>query len=64
MHNAAKYGFNISENEKYTLGKTKIIKVNGKIDNLYQWAKSQNNLYKDVKILNPWILTDQLPLGN
>jgi len=53
MHNVSNYGFDISEGEKYSLGKTRVVKVNGKIDNLIQWSKTHNNLYKEVKLLNP-----------
>jgi hypothetical protein len=36
MKNPSKYGINILTDDKYSFGKTKIIKVNSKIDNLYE----------------------------
>jgi len=40
--------------------KTKIINV-WKIDNLAQWSKINNINYKDLKILNRWVIWDSLP---
>ena len=64
MKNPERYGIFVNEKDKYSLGKTKIEKVNGKIDDLIKWAKSKKNSYKDVRLLNPWILTNGLPDGN
>ena len=63
MKNSKKYGIDFSQDELYNFGRTKIVTVNGAIANLYDWALSHNNLYKDVKILNPWIRTTELPTG-
>jgi membrane-bound lytic murein transglycosylase D len=35
-----------------------------KIDDLSEWAKDKGFSYKDVKILNRWIIWDSLPEGN
>jgi hypothetical protein len=61
MENYAKYGFNIQKEDLYSEEKTKIINVDYRIDNLADWAKVNNSTYKDVKILNPWILKRSLP---
>ncbi len=42
---------------------TVIIKVS-KIDDLASWAKKNNYKYKDIKILNRWIVWDTLPEGD
>lgn len=63
MQNASKYGVDFPMEERYSFGKTKRVKVNGSIPNLYDWARKNNNMYKDIKLLNPWILTDMLPEG-
>ncbi|MCX6146194.1 MAG: hypothetical protein NTW25_02955 [Candidatus Kapabacteria bacterium] len=31
-----------------------------KVDNLTDWAKKQGTTYKNVKLLNPWILKQSL----
>ncbi len=48
--------------DKYYPPKTKTIKVE-KIDNLYDFAIKQNENYKTIKLLNPWIIWDSLPEG-
>jgi len=63
MKNAKKYGIDFSEDELYSFGKTRTVTVNGAIPNLVDWAASHNNLLKDVRLLNPWILTNELPNG-
>jgi hypothetical protein len=63
MKNAARYGLNFAQSAKYEDKNTKSITINGDIPNLYEWAKANHNLYKDIKLLNPWILTDELPSG-
>ena len=45
--------------------KQKIQKITvGKIESLFDWSISQNQNYKTIKILNPWILWDSLPEWN
>jgi hypothetical protein len=63
LKNSSKYGLDFSNDEIYSFDKTKIVKVNGSIPDLCDWASSNKNSYKDIKLLNPWILTDQLPDG-
>jgi len=41
---------------------TKVLKV-WKIDNIPQWASSKWYRYKDIKILNKWIVGQSLPEG-
>lgn len=61
MKNAAKYGFNLGDNEIYIPNKTKKVKITTKITNLAEWAKEQGTTYKHVKLYNPWILKRELP---
>lgn len=61
MTNASKYGFNLAANQIYKPERTKTVKWGASIPNLTDWAKQQNTTYKDVKILNPWILGRSLP---
>jgi membrane-bound lytic murein transglycosylase D len=55
-----KYGFIIDENELYKPYKTKKVVWDSSIDNLAVWASQRGTSYKDVKILNPWILKRSL----
>jgi len=64
MKNAQKYGIDFAEDELYSFGNIKTITVNAAIPNLTEWAARHNNLLKDVRLLNPWILTNELPSGN
>lgn len=60
MSNPEKYGFDISENELYKPYKTKTVNWTGAINNLSEWAADHGTSYKEVKILNPWILKKSL----
>jgi len=44
----------------YTKPVTENVSVT-KIDNLFEWAQKYEQSYKNIKILNPWILGDSLP---
>lgn len=61
MQNADKYGFKLHNNQLYKAEKTKTVKWGASIPNIAEWARQQGSNYKDVRILNPWILGRQLP---
>lgn len=61
LKNPEKYGFMLKDEQLYSPDKVKIVKVDSAISNLSEWAKSEKTNYKDVKILNPWILKRELP---
>lgn len=61
MKNPDKYGFRLSADKIYKPEKVDIIKWDTAIPNLSEWAKTQGTSYKDIKILNPWILKRALP---
>lgn len=61
MKNPQKYGFNLKPTDLYKPPKFKIIKESGFIANLHEWAKENKTTYKDIKLLNPWILQRRLP---
>lgn len=61
MENAERYGTKLPTTEYYAPFSTKVIRVETAIDNLATWAKENGNTYKDIKILNPWILKRSLP---
>ena len=60
MENPSDYGYNISEKACYSEIKTKEIKINKPIKNLALWARKRGTTLKIVRVLNPWILTNQL----
>lgn len=61
MSNSEKYGFKIPKWERYSPDNVRSVKVDGAIANLAEWAKANGTSYKDVKLLNPWILGRSLP---
>ncbi|MBU3741146.1 MAG: lytic transglycosylase domain-containing protein [Candidatus Kapabacteria bacterium] len=61
MEHAHDYGIIVPANERYQADKTKRIRVTTAIDNLANWASTNGTTYKDVKLLNPWILGRKLP---
>lgn len=64
FENPDAYGFPKSEIELYEPIKTTEIKVTSSIPNLKSWAKIKGTNYNMVKILNPWILGDNLKVKN
>mgnify|MGYP003337343080 CR=1 FL=1 len=61
MEHAEKYGLQISDDECYKPSKVKAVKVDKAIVDLAEWAINNGTSYKDVKLLNPWILKRTLP---
>ncbi len=61
FENAATYGMNVGAVDVYQPDKTKAVKIYAAIDNLSDWAKSLGYSYKEIKLLNPWILKTSLP---
>jgi membrane-bound lytic murein transglycosylase D len=60
-----KYGFFVSESEKYPIIPVKMVEVKGTIMDLVFFAKTQGINYKILKLLNPWLRNSSLknPLG-
>ena len=42
---------------------TRTVRV-GQIDNVAQWARDNGHTYLQVRELNPWVRSNQLPAGN
>jgi membrane-bound lytic murein transglycosylase D len=55
------FGFHIRDQDKYLPENFQEIQVDSSIPDLIVFAHQNNVLYKDIKRLNPWILSDQLP---
>ena len=60
LENPIKYGFHFSEDDLYTLEKTKVLTVDSAIANLADFAKMNNMSYKTLKVHNPWLRQNYL----
>lgn len=60
MQNPERYGFNITKEEYYKPEKVKFLSVS-QIDNIAKWAEENKTTYKDIRLLNPWILNKFVP---
>jgi hypothetical protein len=61
MEHAHEYGIVVPVQERYTAPDTRVVRVSGAVTNLAMWASANGTTYKDVKLLNPWILGRGLP---
>ncbi len=55
------YGLDIPDSACYAPEQTKTERVYTGIDNLVSWAESKGMTYKELRLLNPWILRYSLP---
>lgn len=55
------YGYYLEKDDYYKAPETRNIAVATEIPNVQEWAAAQGCTYKDVKLLNPWILKRNLP---
>lgn len=61
IEHAADYGINLPEAERYSDGNTSVVTERESISSMSQWAFEHGTTYKNVKLLNPWILGRSLP---
>ncbi len=61
MENADKYGFKLSKKDLYTPHEYELITVDKAITDLSAWSRTMGYNYKQIKILNQWILKRSLP---
>lgn len=61
MEHPEKYGYYLENDDYYRIPPVRNVTVNEEIPNLARWAEMQGSTYKDVKVLNPWILKRSLP---
>lgn len=61
MEHATEYGIVIPERDRYHASATRTVTVREAISDMATWARQNNTTYKDVKLLNPWILGRTLP---
>ncbi len=61
LENASRYGIAVPAQESYRPFPVRQVRWAEGIPDLVEWARQQGALYKDVRLLNPWILQRQLP---
>lgn len=61
MEQSASYGIALPLSALYKPAKTRQVSVENGIGSLADWASEHGTSYKDVKLLNPWILKRALP---
>lgn len=64
MENPAAFGFDVNGMELYEPYQTQSMKVTNGLANVSDWANKKGFNYKIVKLLNPWILKNQLPAND
>lgn len=60
LEDPEKYGFLISDEEKYPLWNTRQMEITGSLPNLADFALSQGTNYKMLKYYNPWLRDNML----
>jgi membrane-bound lytic murein transglycosylase D len=65
LESPEKYGYFISEKEKYPIIPFNMVEIKGSVVDLASFAKSQGINYKMLKMFNPWLRASSLknPLG-
>jgi len=58
------YGFHPEEMYLYEPRKTRKVTVEESISDLVQWSLDQGSNYRELKVLNPWILGNTLTVSN
>lgn len=54
------YGFVYEKNDLYLLPKYKTVKLDTVINNIASFAENFNSNYKELKLLNPWLIQNKL----
>jgi len=60
LSNPEKYGFHYEKEDLYSLGKTKLVKVDTPITNIADFALAQGTYYRELKNFNPWLRENKL----
>ncbi|MBS1536174.1 MAG: transglycosylase SLT domain-containing protein [Bacteroidetes bacterium] len=61
IENADYYGITIDPKDRYQPDKVRVVQWKTSIPDIAKWAEEHGTNYKDVKLLNPWILKRNLP---
>ena len=60
FENPEQYGFNFRTEDLYPPYQTKVVQVDSTISNIAEFANEMGTNYKTLKMLNPWLKTNQL----
>jgi membrane-bound lytic murein transglycosylase D len=63
MAHADKYGLDLSHVKAFKTPAVKYETVTGPVASIADWAYGKGYLYKDVKVLNPWLIGRSVPAG-
>jgi membrane-bound lytic murein transglycosylase D len=63
MSHADKYGLDFSDLKPYRTPAVHYVTVSGPVASISDWAYQYGVLYKDVKVLNPWLIGRSIPSG-
>jgi len=61
LTNSSSYGFEFNENDLYQPYNYTIVSIDSSISDLTSFAINQGTNYKILKLLNPWLRSNQLP---
>lgn len=64
MQNPTKYGYDLDKGDKFAWPDYEIKNVIGPIEDLSIWAKQNSSNLREIKELNPWIVSNTLPSGS
>lgn len=60
LENPGAYGFEIPEEQLYSPLRYRVVKVDTTIPDLITFAQEHGTTYKMLKVMNPWLLSDEL----
>ena len=63
FENPRTYGFELQEDDLYSLPVMRELVVSQSIDNLADWAIRHNSNYKELKVYNPWLRSNKLTIS-
>lgn len=63
MAHSNRYGLDFAKLTPYRVPVVNYVIVHGPVASIADWAFSEGFLYKDVKVLNPWLIGRSIPVG-
>jgi hypothetical protein len=63
MEHADQYGLDFTHLKTFKTPAVKYETVSGPVNSIADWAYSKGYLYKDVKVMNPWLIGRSIPSG-
>jgi len=64
LENPSKYGFDIKDEEKYTLTNTDTVVIQNSVDDWHEFAQKHQMTYYQLKKLNPWVRAYKMKLAS